>query len=103
MMVGVNGGCRGLRKSGYPFLHVRGEDRVPLADHVRCGYLPVSGRTQWLANRAQRVRAQPRDCVARNSWSALAEEERARVIRQDAIAVLVDDPPVGRHSCGGVD
>ncbi|HEV2239816.1 MAG TPA: hypothetical protein VGR98_02125 [Streptosporangiaceae bacterium] len=39
-MVGVQGNGRGLRECGYPFCHVCGEDRVPLADHVRCGFLP---------------------------------------------------------------
>jgi hypothetical protein len=67
-----------------PFCHVCEEDRVPLADHVHCGFLPISGLAQWLANRARRVRTQSRDRAVRSSWGALAAEQRARVIRHDA-------------------
>ncbi len=103
MMVGVQGNGRGLRECGYPFCHVCGEDRVPLADHVRCGFLPISGRAQRLANRARRVRTQSRDRAVRHSWGALAEEERARVIRHDALAVFGEDPPFARLSTENVE
>jgi len=60
------------------------------------GFSPVSGRAQWLSNRARRVRTQSRDRVVRHSWGALAVEQRAGVIRHHALAVFGEDPPLGR-------
>ena len=66
------------------------------------GFSPYPA-AQRVADRARRVRAQSRDRAVRHSWGALAEEERARVIGHDALAVFGEDPPLGRLSTESVE